>query len=387
MSHSAKPFSRRKFLTTASAASAAYAGAHVLGLDPMAEALAADPRVAEAPVADKGFASIRKIGDGVYATISDRTKGLQTRSNGGFIIGRDGALLIEGFQTPIGAAFQMDTYKMVSKVPVRAALDTHFHFDHSLGNSYYGGIGVPIWAHAKAASRMMERYPQWQTESLETFLAPWEQRVRAAKNDLQREHAKSDIEGLTGMFEPVSQAVLALPNHPLDPAKMPMKVDLGGRTVVIEHYIGHTDTDLIFRVPDQNIVFTGDLLVDSQFPTNIDGVMKPWRETLTKFAGFDKDTIFVPGHGQVCGLEKVALMRSVFDDIAEQAQKMFKAGVPAEEAAEKYVVPEKWKNFRMFSWGFCVGRTIEEFYAEWGKPNKILNYFPAPTFPAPSHPA
>ena len=72
-------------------------------------------------------------------------------------------------------------------------------------------------------------------------------------------------------------------------------------------------------------------------------------------------------------------MRSVFDDIADQAQKMFKAGVPAEEAADRYVVPEKWKNFRMFSWGFCVGRTIEEFYAEWGKPNKILNYFPAPT--------
>ena len=154
MSHSAGRFSRRRFLA---AASAAYAGAKLLPFAPISPALAADPRVAEAPVADKGFASIRKIGDGVYATITDRTKGLQTRSNGGFIIGRDGALLVEGFQTPIGAAFQMDTYKMVSKVPVRAAIDTHFHFDHSLGNSYYGGMGVPVWAHAKAASRMTER--------------------------------------------------------------------------------------------------------------------------------------------------------------------------------------------------------------------------------------
>jgi glyoxylase-like metal-dependent hydrolase (beta-lactamase superfamily II) len=370
---------RRTFLTNASRLIAACAAWRWLPLPAMAESLSADSRMAEKPVADKGFASIRKIGEGVYATISDRTKGLQTRSNGGFIIGRDAALLVEGFQTPIGAAFQVETYKMVSKVPIRAAMDTHFHFDHSLGNSFYGGLGLPIWAHAKAASRMAERYPAWQAETLETFLAPWEKRVHDAKTDLQRNHAKSDIEGLTGMFEPVSQAVLALPNHPLDPAKMPMTIDLGGRTVVIEHYVGHTDTDLLCRVPDQNIVFTGDLLVDSQYPTNIDGYPTPWRATLAKFATFDKDTIFVPGHGQVCGLDRVALMRSVFDDIAEQAQKMYKAGAPVEEAAERYLVPEKWKTFRMFSWGFCVGRTIEQYYAEWGKPNKILKYYPAPS--------
>ena len=191
--------------------------------------MAADSRVAETPVADRGFASIRKIGDGVYATISDRSKGLQTRSNGGFIIGRDAAVLIEGFQTPIGASFQMDTYKTVSKVPIRAAIDTHFHFDHSLGNSFYGGNGTAGLgacesglAHGGAISALANG-KRWKT-----FLAPWQERVRAAKNDLQREHAKSDVEGLTGMFEPVSQAVLALPNHPLDPGKMPMKVDLAG---------------------------------------------------------------------------------------------------------------------------------------------------------------
>jgi len=45
--------------------------------------------------------------------------------------------------------------------------------------------------------------------------------VSDAKTDSQREHAKSDIEGVSGMFKPVSEAVLALPNHPLDPSKMP----------------------------------------------------------------------------------------------------------------------------------------------------------------------
>ena len=54
---------------------------------------------------------------------------------------------------------------------------------------------------------------------------------------------------------------------------------------------------------------------------------------------------------------------------------MYKSGVPVEEASERYVVPEKYKNLRQFSWGFAFGRTIEQFYAEWsGKQLEVLSY-------------
>jgi cyclase len=370
-----KPFSRRAFLAGTSSMGALFAATRLAPLPALAESLADDPRIAKQPIADKGFASVRKIGDGLYATIADRSKGLQARCNGGFLIGRDAAIMIEGFQTTAGAAFQLDTLRTVTQIPVRAAINTHWHFDHTLGNSVYGGAGIPIWAHADAASRMTAVYPKWQAEDLATFLAPWEKRVSEAKTDSQREHAKSDIEGVTGMFKPVSEAVLALPNHPLDPAKMPMKVDLGGLTVMIEAYIGHTDTDLIFRVPEQNVVYTGDLLTGGQYPVNINGYASKWRATLAKFATFDKDTLFVPGHGPIFGQEGVAEMRACFDDLAEQADKSYKAGVPVEEAAERYVVPDKYKTYRQFSWGFAIGRTIEQFYAEWsGKAVPVLNY-------------
>ena len=39
-------------------------------------------------------------------------------------------------------------------------------------------------------------------------------------------------------------------------------------------------------------------------------------------------------------------MRSCFDDLAEQAEKSYKAGVPVEEAVERYVIPDKFKNYR-----------------------------------------
>jgi glyoxylase-like metal-dependent hydrolase (beta-lactamase superfamily II) len=376
MNKFANSFSRRNFLAGASSLGALYAASRfALPLAALAAPLIDDPRIAPQPIADKGFASVRKIGNGLYATIADRSKGLQARCNGGFMVGRDAAIMLEGFQTTLGSAFQLETLRSVTQIPIRAAINTHWHFDHTLGNSVYGGAGIPIWAHADVPARIAAYYPKWQAQDLNTYLVPWQKRVSDAKTDSQREHAKSDIEGLSGMFVPVSQTVLALPNHLLDPAKMPMEIDLGGLTVVVEHYIGHTDTDLIFRVPDQNIVYTGDLLTGGQYPVNINGYPSKWRATAAKFATFDKNTLFVPGHGPIMGQEGVAEMRSCFDDLAEQAEKSYKAGVPVEDAAERYVIPEKFKNYRMFSWGFTIGRTYEQFYAEWsGKAVKVLNY-------------
>src|SRR5579863_2522527 len=368
------PFSRRSFLAGASSMGALYA-AGKFALPALARRPVDDPRIASQSIADKGFASIRKIGNGIYATIADRTKGLQARCNGGFVIGRDAVLLVEGFQSTTGSTFQLETLRTVTQLPVHAALNTHWHFDHTLGNSVYGGAGIPIWAHMDVPARMAAVYTKWQAEDLAAFLAPWDKRVSEAKTDSQREHAKSDAKGVSGMFVPVNQAVLALPSHPLDPTKMPMEIDLGGVTVVIEAFIGHTDTDLIFRVPEQDIVYAGDLLTGGQYPVNINGYPTRWRATLAQFATFDKNTLFVPGHGQICGQEGVAEMRSCFDDLAEQAEKSYKAGVPVEEAVERYVVPDRFKSYRQFSWGFAVGGTTEQLYAEWsGKPVNVLNY-------------
>ena len=368
--------SRRTFLAGASSLGALYAASKFAQpLPALAGPPLDDSRIAKQPIADKGWASIRKIGDGIYATITDRSKGLQARCNGGIIVGRDAALMIEGFQTTLASTFQLETLRSITQVPVRAALNTHWHFDHTLGNSVYGGAGIPIWAHVDVPARMAAVYPKWQSEDLATFLEPWEKRVREAKTDSQREHAKSDVEGVTGMFKPVNETVLALPSHGLDPAKMPIEIDLGGTKVVVEAFIGHTDTDLIYRVPAQNIIYTGDLLTGGQYPVNINGYPTQWRATLAKFATFDKDTLFVPGHGPIMGLEGVAELRSCFDDLAEQAEKNYKAGVPVEEAVERYVVPDRFKNYRQFSWGFAISRTTQQLYAEWsGRPVQILNY-------------
>lgn len=145
-----------------------------------------------------------------------------------------------------------------------------------------------------------------------------------------------------------------------------LTVDLGACPVVIESFPGHSGTDLIVKVPEQKVVYTGDLMFNGSYPACFDeqASISGWRATFKTFASFDKDTIFVPGHGQVCGQEGVARIRSVFDDLAEQSEKMYKAGVPAGEAADLYVVPEKFKSVGIWSWGYCVGFAVTKPYAE-----------------------
>jgi glyoxylase-like metal-dependent hydrolase (beta-lactamase superfamily II) len=362
------PFSRRSFLIKTSSFGAFYAAAKLIPLPVLAAELASDSRVSQTPLVDKGFALVRKIGNGLYATISDPSKGFQTVCNGGFLAGKDGALLIEGFISVAGAAFQMDALRMVSQVPVNGALDTHYHFDHSMGNAFYGTNGIPLWAHANAAKRIVESYGAMQGADKAAFLGPLEKAIKDAKTETARKHREDYLAHVTTVFNVSNSSVLALPNRPIDPAKMPMKVDLGGVTAVIESYPGHSGTDIIVRVPEQNVVYAGDLLFSNMYPVCFDtqATVSGWRQTLKTFASWNKDTLFVPGHGPICGQEGIALLRALFDDIEEQAQKMHKAGVPSAEAADLYVVPEKFKNVAIFAWDFSIAPTITKLYAEWG---------------------
>ncbi len=365
-----KFLSRRSFLTHTSCFGAYYALAQMIPLPALAETLGpqsnAASRVSQTPIVDKGFAVVRKIGNGLYATISDPSKGPTTLCNGGFLVGKDAAMLIEGFTTAGGAAFQMDALRMVSQVPVKGALDTHYHFDHSMGNAYYGANGVPLWAHANAAKRIVDSYSPLQGADKAAVLAPFEKLVKDAKNETEKAHAQSDLNAITTVYTIANGSVLGLPNRPIDPSK-PTPVDLGGVTAVIESMPGHSGTDMIIRVPDQNVVYTGDLLFNGWYPVCFDekATISGWRATLAKFAAMDKETVFVPGHGQICGQEGVATLREVFDDIAGQAEKMFKAGVPVAEAQQRYAVPDKFKNFPVFAWGFTIAPAIGKLYGEW----------------------
>jgi len=134
-------------------------------------------------------------------------------------VGSDAALLIEAFRLPSarrsrwtrcawlpGAGPRGDQHAL----PFRSYPRKFFLWRRGCADLGARESGV---AHDGVLSQVASRRPRH-------VPGAWEQRVREAKTDSQREHAKSDVEGMTGMFTPVAQAVLALPSHPLDPANL-----------------------------------------------------------------------------------------------------------------------------------------------------------------------
>jgi len=145
-----------------------------------------------------------------------------------------------------------------------------------------------------------------------------------------------------------------------------MKVDLGGATAVIESYPGHSGTDMIVRVPEQNVVYTGDLLFSNMYPVCFDTqppCQAGGRPENIRF--LDKDTLFVPGHGPIVSGRDCALavpLRRHRRAGAEDAQ----SGVRRRRQRIFMLFPEKYKNVAIFAWDFSIGPTITKLYAEWG---------------------
>jgi len=227
---------------------------------------------------------------------------------------------------------------------------------------------IPLWAHAATARRIIENYAALQGADRAAVLGPLEARAKEGKSEAARKHAAEYAAIIGNIFTVCNSAVLALPNRPLDPAKLPVKLDLGGLTALLETYPGHSGTDLVVRVPEQNVAYTGDLLFNHMYPVAFDerATVSGWMSTLKTFLSWGKDTVFVPGHGQISGPEGVQASLDLFEDIAAQAEKLKHSGMPAEEAADAYVVPEKFKTVAIFAWQFSIGPTITKLYKEWG---------------------
>jgi hypothetical protein len=70
------------------------------------------------------------------------------------------------------------------------------------------------------------------------------------------------------------------------------------------------------------------------------------------------------GHGPVCGQDTVRDQCAVFDHLREHAEKMMRAGGGAEEAGRSYIVPERFRDYRISGHAFRVGAAMRSYYSE-----------------------
>ena len=316
-----------------------------------------------APLRSLGFATVTQIAPGVYATVADPRQGLECYSNGGVIAGRDATLIVEGHYQSTGADLEIEVARAVSKAPLRGVVDTHYHLDHTFGNIGYVRQGIAILAHERVGPLMTERYVAMKGAARSAVLADWRSRVEQASGPLDREHKEGDLRFMTFFADAVESATIALPTESLAATNLPTVLDLGGLTAVIEFHPGHSPTDLVVRVPERDVVFTGDLLFNAAYPVTPDADMRAWRSVLDVFSAYPRKTQFVPGHGAVCRAGNVRAQADLFDHLREHAERMKAAGASAEEAQARYRQPKRFEGYGILAWDFTIGAAMRSYFA------------------------
>jgi len=220
-----------------------------------------------------------------------------------------GLVVVDTHGSTAAGRVVLDDLRRLGAGEVHAVVNTHWHWDHSFGNAAFRehAPDVPIHAHEQAAAWLGERGEETKARWLEYPEDP-----RAA------EVAATDV---------------VLPDRVFSTTHA---LDLGDRAVELLHLgRGHTDGDLVVRIPDADVVLGGDLVEESAHPwIGMDSWALEWPSTLEAVLGrFGLETVVVPGHGVPVDRTFVEDQRRELGLIAESVQRLADAGVPIEEAA------------------------------------------------------
>ena len=210
-------------------------------------------------MADKAI-SFTEIGDGLYAFTAEGDP------NSGVIIGDDSVMIVEAQATPRLAQKVIDKVRTVTDKPISHVVLTHYHAVRVLGASAFHAPQVIMGATARAM--VAERGQE-----------DWDSEFQRFPRLFQ---GHESIPGLT---------------WPTTTFTDRMTVWLGNRRVDLMHLgRAHTAGDIVIHLPDQNVMFTGDIVEAHSACYCGDGHFGDWGNTLDRIRAFGLDAI-APGRG------------------------------------------------------------------------------------------
>ncbi len=231
--------------------------------------MSSKPFASTADLAEKE-ATLEELADGVYAFTA------QGDPNVGAIVGTDAVLAIEARATPVMAQRWIDVLRTRTALPFGDLVLTHYHAVRTLGASAFGARR--IIATAATAALIEERGAQdWASEQ-----------GRMPRLFLGAE----SIPGLTRPTMTFHEA---------------LTLNLGNRRVELRHVgRGHTAGDLVVWLPDERILFAGDLVEAQAAPYMGDAHVADWSTTtLDNVAALGAQQL-VGGRGPVVRGDEVA---------------------------------------------------------------------------------
>ncbi|MCP2169030.1 MBL fold metallo-hydrolase [Goodfellowiella coeruleoviolacea] len=238
------------------------------GTTPRTKTPTASPAAAAAATTPPGRAE--QVGDHSWAYVQQ--PGTWFINNAGFVAGDSpgdgGAVLIDTCATNRRTRALLDTATGLVG-PLRAAVSTHHHGDHTYGNHLLPA-GLPIWASAPAVAEA-------QATGIQHYQGVFQ----------QPDWGDQQLRLATDVVEPAGSTV--------------------GR--VLARAFGataHTRGDVVGWVPDDGVLYTGDLVFAGVIPLALSGSVRGWLEALEWLRGFAA-AVVVPGHGPVSHTPNTAI--------------------------------------------------------------------------------
>jgi glyoxylase-like metal-dependent hydrolase (beta-lactamase superfamily II) len=178
----------------------------------------------------------------------------------------------------------------ISRKPVKFLINTHYHLDHSLGNSEFAKLGAVIISQENAKENMQKAGEGMLQRAQQSGVSP------------------QDLEGTK-----LSYPTLTFGDR--------LTLYLGNNRIEII-FLGpsHTSGSVLVYVPQEKVLFAGDLLFTDFHPFLGDANIEGWIKVLDYIMTMDVDKI-IPGHGPVSTKKDVADLKKyllVFDQKAKE---------------------------------------------------------------------
>jgi len=270
---------------------------------------------------------LRRLAPDIYAYTQASGPGADNASlsNAGVIAGPEGLLAIDTLGPPIHAkAFKSAAQSATGKAFTRV-INTHHHRDHTNGNCFFSPIEIVSSEYTRQATiddgipaHPYDTRPEWQAGIDELKLAP----------------PTTTLAG-RAIYRYGEIAVEVIPNYP-----------------------AHTFGDLMIYLPQQRILFAGDVAFYYVTPAGHNAQITKWIEAIDRINRMDVDLI-VPGHGPIGTKRELAETRAYLELIVEEGRKRYSMGMsPGRAAADiplgrfaTWTNPERnaWNTVRLYA--------------------------------------
>ena len=265
---------------------------------------------------------MNQVSDNCYAVLNEKNRVCDANSG---LINVEGGMVIDT-QSDLAHGQQMiELFSQVWSGMPQYVVNTHEDADHVYGNQLFKG--AEIIGHRSLPERMkqvaepeelqklMRTASGFVTGPLLKLLHPG---VAAAARQLKEDYDFSGVE-------------LVPPTTLFDDR---LERQLGDLEVALIH-VGpcHQVGDTIVWVPQERVLFAGDVLFRLCTPMGWVGTYANWFKCLDLMVDLEPDVV-VPGHGPVCGVEGVTEMKAYLQYIWDESRKCFDDGMSAREASK-----------------------------------------------------